>query len=93
LPGLVHNNNLRDAGHNAGERETNVSVNYLEQLYTFGDERNVIQEIVYFSNLFCFGLIRLKFKIKADSDEKVQWFAVDEIPKLAFDHNEMIDNI
>ena len=95
LPGgLVHNNeSLQDAVQRELKEETNVSVNYLEQLYTFGDAvnrdpRNRVISVAYFALVDS-----SKFKIKADSDaEKVQWFAIDEIPKLAFDHNLMIEN-
>ena len=95
LPGgLVHNNeSLQDAVQRELKEETNVSVNYLEQLYTFGDDvnrdpRNRVISVAYFALVDS-----SKFKIKADSDaENVQWFEVDEIPKLAFDHNEMIEN-
>lgn len=95
LPGgLVHNNeSLQDAVLRELKEETNVSVNYLEQLYTFGDDvnrdpRNRVISVAYF------GLVDLsRFTIKADSDaENVQWVAIDEIPYLAFDHNQMIKN-
>ncbi|MEO7310175.1 MAG: NUDIX domain-containing protein [Chitinophagaceae bacterium] len=70
------------------KEETNVSVNYLEQLYTFGDDvnrdnRNRVISVAYFALVDS-----SKFEIAADSDaEQVQWVAVSEIPKLAFDHN------
>ena len=70
------------------KEETNVKVNYLEQLYTFGDDvnrdaRNRVISIAYFALVDS-----TKFNIKANTDaENVQWFPVNEIPKLAFDHN------
>ena len=68
------------------KEETGVTMDYLEQLYTFGkpkrDPRNRVVSVSYF------GLVRPNhFKIKADTDaDEVQWFAVNDLPKLAFDH-------
>ncbi len=95
LPGgLVQNNeSLHDAVNRELKEETNVEVNYLEQLFTFGDNvnrdpRNRVISVAYFALVDS-----SKLEIKADSDaEKVQWFSVDKIPSLAFDHNSMIEN-
>ena len=95
LPGgLVQNNEtLHDAVNRELKEETNVEVNYLEQLFTFGDNinrdpRNRVISVAYFALID-----PSKLEIKADSDaEKVQWCAVDKIPTLAFDHNSMIEN-
>jgi 8-oxo-dGTP diphosphatase len=93
LPGgLVENNeSLHDAVQRELKEETNVTVNYLEQLYTFGDDvnrdsRNRVISIAYFALVDS-----SKFEIKADTDaENVQWFPFNEIPKLAFDHNAIV---
>ncbi len=95
LPGgLVRNQeSLFDAVNRELKEETNIEVNYLEQLFTFGDNvtrdpRNRVISVAYFALVDA-----SKLEIKADSDaENVQWFAVDNIPKLAFDHNLMIEN-
>ncbi len=95
LPGgLVQNQeSLFDAVNRELLEETNVEVNYLEQLYTFGDNinrdpRNRVISVAYFALVDS-----SKLEIKADSDaENVQWFTVDVIPTLAFDHNSMIEN-
>ncbi len=95
LPGgLVQNQeSLFDAVNRELKEETNVEVNYLEQLFTFGDNlnrdpRNRVISVAYFALVDS-----LKLEIKADSDaENVQWFVVDAIPTLAFDHNSMIEN-
>jgi 8-oxo-dGTP diphosphatase len=90
LPGgLVQNKeSLHDAVNRELKEETNVKVNYLEQLFTFGDNinrdtRNRVISVAYFALVDS-----SKLDIIADSDaEKVQWFVVNDIPKLAFDHN------
>ncbi|WP_294818187.1 NUDIX domain-containing protein [uncultured Flavobacterium sp.] len=73
------------------QEETNVAINYLEQLYTFGDDiardsRNRVISVAYFALIDS-----SKTSIKADTDaENVQWCAIDDIPALAFDHNLII---
>ena len=94
LPGgLVQNQeSLLDAVKRELKEETNVKVNYLEQLYTFGDDinrdsRNRVITVAYFALVDS-----SQFDIKASTDaENVQWFAVTEIPKLAFDHNIIVE--
>lgn len=70
------------------KEETNVEVDYLEQLYTFTrvdrDPRGRIITIAYYA------LVNpSKFEIKADTDaDTVQWVAVNSLSRkdLAFDH-------
>lgn len=70
--------------------ETGVSINYLEQLYTFGqpdrDPRFRTVSVCYY------GLLNPNnYQIAADTDaENVAWFDVKKMPKTAFDHKEMI---
>lgn len=93
LPGgLVNNNETLEA---AVERElleeTGVKIDYLEQLYSFGnperDPRNRVVSISYF------GLVAPNhFKIEAATDAaEVKWFPITAIPKLAFDHQEIFE--
>lgn len=94
LPGgLVQDNEpLIDAVKRELKEETNVTVNYLEQLYTFGDDikrdsRNRVISVAYFALIDSSQTI-----IKASTDaENVQWFGVDEVPPLAFDHSLILD--
>ena len=89
LPGgLVQDSeSLEDAVRRELKEETNISVNYFEQLFTFGDDvfrdpRNRVISVAYFALVDS-----SKLKIKADSDaENAQWFKIDEVPSLAFDH-------
>ena len=73
------------------EEETGVKVNYLEQLYSFGnpkrDPRSRIVTIAYY------GLVRSSnFELFATTDaEDAQWFHLNELPKLAFDHQEILN--
>ncbi|MFC5046594.1 NUDIX domain-containing protein [Aquimarina hainanensis] len=73
------------------KEETNVTIDYLEQLYSFGevgrDPRNRVISITYF------GLVKPEhYTIKADTDANdVQWFDIQELPALAFDHTTIIE--
>ncbi|MDR7209609.1 NrtR DNA-binding winged helix domain-containing protein [Flavobacterium piscis] len=94
LPGgLVKNNeSLQEAVKRELKEETNVIVNYFEQLFTFGDDvnrdpRNRVISVAYFALVDSSRL-----KIKADTDaENAQWFKINEIPALAFDHNIILE--
>ncbi len=89
LPGglVLDDESLEDAVKRELKEETGVKFDYLEQLYSFGkpgrDPRNRVVSVTYF------GLVRPNnFTIKADTDAKeVQWFAIDKLPDLAFDHD------
>lgn len=89
--GFVKNNeSLEDSVERELYEETGIKINYLEQLYSFGkldrDPRGRVVSIAYF------GLVRPNtFKIIASTDaEEVAWFSIDELPKLAFDHEEIL---
>ncbi len=72
------------------EEETGVSGVYLEQLYTFGkpgrDPRERVISIAYYALI---PSDRLQVKAASDASD-ANWFALDEMPELAFDHNEII---
>jgi len=94
LPGglVKDDESLQDAVQRELKEETNVSVDYFEQLFTFGDDifrdpRNRVISVAYFA------LVNpSKVEIKADSDaENVQWCMINEVPALAFDHNIILE--
>ncbi|KAB1155384.1 NUDIX domain-containing protein [Tenacibaculum aiptasiae] len=92
LPGglVLENESLEDAVQRELQEETGVTIDYLEQLYTFGtpgrDPRNRVVSVTYFA------LVRPNnFKISADTDaDEVQWFSINELPELAFDHDKIL---
>jgi 8-oxo-dGTP diphosphatase len=81
---------LEDAVQRELKEETGISINYLEQLYSFGnpmrDPRNRVISITYY------GLVKPDaFALHADTDAgDAAWFNIKKIPQLAFDHNEII---
>jgi len=94
LPGglVKQDESLKEAVIRELHEETNVQLNFMEQLYTFGDDifrdsRNRVVSVAYFALVDASNL-----EIKADTDaDKVQWYKIDEIPPLAFDHNLIIE--
>lgn len=92
LPGgfVDMDEDLDSAARRELEEETGVSNVFLEQLYTFGaparDPRERVITVAYFA------LIPSdKIKLQAATDaEAVGWFAMNELPVLAFDHPDII---
>ena len=72
------------------EEEAGVTDVYLEQLYTFGaldrDPRDRVVTVAYYA------LAKLSdHRIRAATDAMgVGWFGLDDLPKLAFDHSEVV---
>lgn len=73
------------------KEETGCTPSYLEQLYTFGaprrDPRSRVISVAYLA------LVRMDdHMVSAASDAlAVAWLKVAELPKLAFDHDQIID--
>ena len=71
--------------------ETNVKTDYLEQLYTFGDDlhRDPRGRVVAVAYL---GLVNpQKLTIRADTDATdVAWYHTDELPDLPYDHHQIV---
>lgn len=93
LPGglIKDDESIEEAVERELKEETGVSINYLEQLYSFGkpgrDPRNRVISVTYY------GLVKPKeFELKASTDANdAKWFLINELPQLAFDHQMIID--
>ncbi len=93
LPGgFVHiAESLEEAALRELKEETGVENVFLEQLYTFGDvdrdPRGRVISVAYYA------LVNLRdHKIKAATDARsAAWFSIDDVPKLAFDHDRIFD--
>ena len=71
--------------------ETGLRNVYLEQLYTFGDpERDPREHVV---TVAYFALVNLEDnRPKAATDARnAAWFALDDVPSLAFDHDRILE--
>lgn len=93
LPGgfVLTDESLEQAVIRELKEETGIAVNYLEQLYTFGqpgrDPRQRIVTVAYF------GLINssLYKQLHAGTDaDEAKWFNITSLPALAFDHKKII---
>jgi 8-oxo-dGTP diphosphatase len=93
LPGgFVHvDETVDEAARRELEEETGLSKIFLEQLYTFSavdrDPRERIISVAYYAlvNL-------LDHRVQAATDARdAAWFAVADVPSLAFDHAEILD--
>ena len=93
LPGglVLDDESLDDAVKRELYEEAGIKPDFLEQLYTFGnvgrDPRNRVVSVTYL------GLVNPSYhNLSADSDaDDAQWFSVNELPELAFDHQIIID--
>lgn len=74
------------------QEEAGIGNLYLEQLYTFGDldrdPRGRVVTIAYMALVS--DPIRLSLRASTDAADAA-WFAVDQIPELAFDHTLILD--
>ena len=93
LPGgfVLDEESLEEAVERELKEEAGISINYLEQLFTFGkpdrDPRMRIVSVAYF------GLVKSgNYSLHAASDAaEASWFNIYELPKLAFDHAAIVD--
>lgn len=93
LPGgfLKTGESLEDAAWRVLREKTGVKEVYLEQLYTFGkpdrDPRSRVVTVAYFALIPWQNLVTPESHKVTD----VTWQSIDRLPKLAFDHKEIIN--
>lgn len=92
LPGgfVALDESLEEGARRELAEETGVSGVYLEQLYTFGqpdrDPRERVITVAYYALIPTDTI-----EIRAATDaEGVSWFGMNEVPALAFDHQEIL---
>jgi ADP-ribose pyrophosphatase YjhB (NUDIX family) len=67
---------------------TGLAPSYLEQLYAFGDVDRSPTRVV---SIVYWALIRPDEIAAAPEEENVEWFDAASLPRLAFDHNAIVD--
>jgi 8-oxo-dGTP diphosphatase len=93
IPGgfVLEEESLEQAVQRELQEETGIEVNYLEQLYSFGepkrDPRQRIISIAYFALVKSMAYQQLKASTDA---EDAQWFSINKLPSLAFDHKKIL---
>ena len=92
LPGgfVDENEDLEAAAIRELQEETSIKIESLEQLKAFGkpfrDPRNHTVSVAFL------GFVQDEtIAIAADDAMEVKWFSIDELPELAFDHDEIIN--
>lgn len=94
LPGgfIAMEESLEASARRTLEREAGLTLSYLEQLYTFGDpQRDPRGRVISVAYL---GLVRpeeVSIHAGHPSTADVRWWAVDEVPELAFDHTHLLE--
>ncbi|MCI2959263.1 NUDIX hydrolase [Agromyces atrinae] len=90
LPGgwLPSDEELEAAAARTLRSTTGLAPKYLEQLYTFGGvDRSPGDRVI---SVVYWALVQSDEAERAAVGENVQWFAADDLPPLAFDHNAII---
>ncbi len=80
-----------DAARRELAEETGLEKVFLEQLYTVGDlDRDPRERVV---TVAYYALVRLsEHRVKAATDAReALWFSLDDLPKLAFDHDQILE--
>ncbi len=98
LPGTLvrQGESLEDAAYRIMAEKIRVKNLYLEQLYTFGGPHRDPRESensygVRYLSVSYFALVRYEdAELIADEMHSLSWYPVKEVPKLAFDHNQIL---
>ncbi|MBE9167533.1 NUDIX hydrolase [Pleurocapsales cyanobacterium LEGE 06147] len=99
LPGTLvrQGESLQDAAYRILAEKIRVNNLYLEQLYTFGGPRRDPREApesfgVRYLSVSYFALVRYEeAELIARPVSNISWYQVKEVPKLAFEHNQILE--
>ncbi len=70
------------------QEETGLTGAFIRQFHTFSDPNRDPRERVI--TIAYYALVRMKEVIGGDDADEAQWFALDEVPQLAFDHDRIL---
>lgn len=90
LPGgfLRMNESAEQGARRELQEETGLKAAYIQQFHTFTepdrDPRERVITIAYYA------LVRLQDVVGGDDAARAEWFALDDVPALAFDHDQIL---
>lgn len=93
IPGgrVEQDESLKDAAERELFEEVNVKVDYLEQLYSFGDpERDPRGRVISVTYYALVSYDNLKPMAASDAKE-ARWHSMFKLPELAFDHKQILE--
>lgn len=70
------------------QEETGLKTAYIKQFHTFTDPNRDPRERVI--TIAYYALVRLQDVVAGDDAARAGWFALDEVPSLAFDHDRIL---
>ncbi len=99
LPGTLvrQGESLEDGAYRILSEKIRVKNLYLEQLYTFGEPGRDPREApssygVRYLSVSYFALVALSAaELIADGVSGIAWYPIEQVPKLAFDHNRILE--
>lgn len=99
FPGTLvrHGESLEDAAYRILAEKIRARNLYLEQLYTFGGPKRDPREAtdsygIRYLSVSYFALVRFaEAELIADGVSGIAWYPLDQVPQLAFDHNEVLE--
>lgn len=87
---LRENESLDEAANRILFELTGLSGIYLEQLYTYGEiKRDIAARVISVAYYALVGSMQLNSV--SLNNQPANWFSLDELPEMVFDHNEMTD--
>lgn len=70
------------------QEETGLKTAYIKQFHTFTDpDRDPRERVI---TIAYYALVRLQDVVAGDDAARAEWFALDEVPSLAFDHDRIL---
>ncbi|MCL2515402.1 MAG: NUDIX domain-containing protein [Microbacteriaceae bacterium] len=93
LPGgpLGEREGLAEAATSTLAKTTGLAPRYLEQLYAFGSPERSGEDAERVVSVVYWALVAEEEARAARIGQNVRWFKADELPRLAFDHNVIVD--
>lgn len=87
---VVARESLDDAAKRELYEKTGVKNVYLEQLYTFGGvKRDPFSRVVSVAYFALVNRKQIKELVTTSKYQRIDWFDVNKLPRLAYDHNEV----